>query len=209
MKNKIRFIILVAILLSVIVYIVKCTGVKKTEEKETVSHEMVLTQVEALGNLQVVKYNIQDIVEYKKTRTFLPNSKTALVVVGEVTGCINLKNLKPENVIAIGDSVSLILPDPEICTVKVDHSKSRVYDVQYGLWEEAELIDAAYAYAEKKITEEAYKMGITADCEQNTEAVLRPILAALGFNKISISFEGQKSSRNIDVSDREIKRSVE
>ncbi|MFV0469762.1 MAG: DUF4230 domain-containing protein [Dysgonomonas sp.] len=188
MKQTYKILILLACVAIAVFYLTKCAGKEKKEEAH-ISHEMVLTQIESLGNLQVVKYNIQDIVEYEKTRTFLPNSKTALIVVGEVTGCIDLTKIKQGDIETIGDSVSITLPDPEICTVKIDHSRSRVYNVQFGLWEEARLIDEAYAYAEKQIEAEARKMGIAVDCRENTQKVLHPILSALGFKKIDIRFK--------------------
>lgn len=182
-----KIIIYIVITILVIVYITKCQ--KKEPERVKVSHEMVLTQIESLGNLQVVKYNIQDIVEYEKVRTWLPNSKTALIVVGEVTGCIDLTKLGKGDIQTFDDSVSIVLPDPEICTVKIDHSRSRVYDTRFGLWEQAKLIDEAYAYAEEQIEIEAKKMGIAVDCQENTQKLLTPILKSLGFEKVSIRFK--------------------
>ena len=189
MKSVYKILIGIILVLAVALIAVFYIWHKQKADESKISHHMVLTQIEGLGTLQVVKYSIQDVIEYEKVRTFLPNSKTALIVVGEVTGCIDLKKIKEGDIKTFGDSVSVMLPDPEICNVKIDHSRSRVYDIRFGLWQEAKLIDAAYAHAESQIQKEAEKMGIAVDCQENARQVLEPILKALGFRSISIHFK--------------------
>lgn len=162
-------------------------------------HSTIITQVEKLGRLEVVKYNIQDIMEYKKIRRWLPNSNTMMKVAGEVIACIDLTRIGEKDIYTFKDSVSLILPLPEICSYKVDHSRSKVFNVEYGLWETAEIVDEAYAAAENHIYNEAIDMGIAKESQENTISVLTSILNGLGFNKIHIEFhtpaDGSKSER--------------
>lgn len=173
-------------LIALILYLVKSSG---KEERIYVSHDIVVQQIEELGNLEVVKYNIQDVVQYEKVRTWLPNSKASLMVGGEVIACVDLTKIRQEDIVTDKDSVSLILPIPEICHYKVDHSRSRVYNVEYGLWETAKLVDAAYAQAEEQLYQSALKMGIAEESRGNAIKVLTPILRGLGFTKIHIGFK--------------------
>lgn len=184
MKKYIPYLI---ILIVALIFIKFCA---KKDETETVhvSHNMVVQEIETLGRLEVVKYNIKDVIEYEKVRNWLPNSRTALIVSGEVIGCIDLNKLNEEDIYTSKDSISIILPAPEICSFKIDHSKSRVYNIENGWWETTDLIDEAYRHAERQLFNQAEKMGLTMDSKINTEKVLKPLLRNLGFKRIHIEF---------------------
>lgn len=167
------------------------------ESKVEISHNMIVEKIESLGNLEVVKLSIQDIVEYKKVRRWLPNAKTALVVSGEVIGCIDLTRLRPEDIYTSGDSIRLQLPAPEICHTKIDHSKSRIFNIQYGFWDTSEVVDEAYRAAETHLREQAVKLDIDKQSRENAVTLLRPILQAMGFKHVFITFRhgGYKEDR--------------
>lgn len=168
---------------------------KGSEPKVEISHNMVLEKIEDLGNLEVVKFTIQDIMEYEKVRRWLPNAKTALIISGEVTGCIDLRKVKPEDIYTSGDSIRLTLPAPEICHVYVDHSKSRVYNMQYSLWETPKIVDDAYRHAEHELKDKAAKMDIESKSRDNTVNLMTPILQAMGFKQVGITFKPKETAR--------------
>ncbi len=170
-------------------------GRSKGNEKVEVSHTMIVQKIEDLGNLEVVQYNIQDLMEYKKVRQWLPNAKTALIVSGEVIGCIDLTKVKPEDIYTSGDSIRLRLPAPEICHIKINHSESRIYDMQFGLWESTQIADEAYRYAENELRRQAMKLDITSKSRDNAVNLLRPILQAMGFEYVYITFDNENSYR--------------
>ena len=58
---------------------------KESEPQTIVSHNMGVEKIESLGNLEGIKYSIQDIMEYQKVRQWLPNAKTTLIQVGDIT----------------------------------------------------------------------------------------------------------------------------
>lgn len=160
----------------------------KGGDKVEVSHNMIVEKIESLGNLEVLKYNIQDMVEYKKVRHWLPNAKTALIVSGEVICCIDLTRLKSKDIYTSGDSIRLTLPAPEVCHVTIDHSASRIYDMQFGLWESTQIADEAYRQAEKQLREQAEKLDMDSKSRDSAVNLLRPILQAMGFEHILITF---------------------
>lgn len=162
---------------------------KSSQSEVHVSHTMVLEKIESIGNLEVVKYNIQDIVEYKKVRQWLPNAKTALVVAGEVIVCVDLTKIRPQDIYTSGDSIRLILPSPQICHIKVDHSRSRVYNMEFGLWESEQIMDEAYRHAEKQLQSQAEKLDMDSKARDNTVNLLRPLLQAMGFKEVAILFQ--------------------
>jgi len=182
--SLLTIVLAIVALIALIIFLLK--GSPKSEV--FVSHDMVIHQIEELGNLEVVKYNIQDIIEYNKIRRWLPNSKTSLQISAEVIACVDLTQITPEDIFTEKDSVRLTLPVPEICHYKIDHSRSRVYNVDFGLWETADLVDEAYREAERHIYQEALNMGIALESRDNAVKVLTPILKGLGFSKIDIRF---------------------
>ncbi|MBF9221483.1 DUF4230 domain-containing protein [Hymenobacter ruricola] len=151
------------------------------EPRITVTHNTVLTQVEALGRLELVRYRFKDVVEYRrKAYRFLPESKVALVVGGEAVGCIDLRKLKPQDVVLEGDSVVRVaLPAPELCTFQINHNQSRVFSTENGLFQDAQLVDEGYKYAEAQVRNAALQSGILAETQRNAEQILVPMLRTL------------------------------
>ncbi|MET4108419.1 DUF4230 domain-containing protein [Hymenobacter sp. UYP22] len=155
----------------------------------TVTHNTVLEKVEALGRMELVRYQFKDVVEYKKsTYRFLPDAKVALIVAGHAVGCLDLRKVRPQDVVLEGDSVlRLALPEPELCVWQVDHSKSKVYSVENGFFQDAELVDAGYRYAEANVRTAALQSGILAQTTQNAELILRPMLETMTGRRVVLT----------------------
>ncbi|MBJ6143381.1 DUF4230 domain-containing protein [Hymenobacter sp. BT559] len=159
------------------------------EPQVTVTHNTVLTQVEALGNLELVRYRFKDVVEYKKSSKypFLPDAKAALIVGGEAVGCLDLRKIKPQDVTFEGDSVvRVLLPAPELCSFQVNHNQSRVFSTENGFFQDAALVDEAYRYAEAQVRRSALQSGILAETQRNAEQILVPMLRTLTGRRVII-----------------------
>lgn len=159
------------------------------EPQVTVTHNTVLTQVEALGKLELVRYRFKDVVEYKKSSKypFLPDAKAALVVGGEAVGCLDLRKIKPQDVALEGDSVvRVLLPAPELCSFQVNHDQSRVFSTENGFFQDAALVDEAYRYAEAQVRRSALQSGILAETQRNAEQILVPMLRTLTGRRVII-----------------------
>ena len=121
----------------------------------------MLTQVEALGKLELVRYQFKDIVEYRRASRYplLPDAKVALVVGGEAVGCLDLRKIRPQDVVFEGDSVvRVVLPAPELCSFQVKHDQSRVFSTENGFFQDADLVDQGYKYAEKQVRNAALQV---------------------------------------------------
>ncbi|HTY36029.1 MAG TPA: DUF4230 domain-containing protein, partial [Bacteroidota bacterium] len=81
------------------------------------------------------------------------------------------------------------LPAPEILMSRVDHGQSKVYDVTWGGFSTAELVDAAYKNAELSIIDEAAKTGYDETCRKNACALLTPIFQQISGKEVSITFK--------------------
>jgi len=159
------------------------------EPQVTVTHNTVLTQVEALGKLELVRYRFKDVVEYKRTAKypFLPDSKAALIVGGEAVGCLDLRKIRPQDVTLEGDSVvRIILPEPELCAFQVNHNQSRVFSTTNGFFDDASLVDEAYRYAEAQVRRSALQSGILAETQRNAQQILVPMLRTLTGRRVII-----------------------
>jgi hypothetical protein len=160
-----------------------------SEPKVTVTHNTVLTQVESLGRLELVRYRFKDVVEYKRrTYRYLPESKAALIVAGEAIGCLDLRKLRPQDVVLEGDSVvRVFLPKPELCTFQIDHSQSRVFSTENGYLQDAKLVDEGYRYAEAQVRRAALQSGILPQTQRNAEQILLPMLRTLTGRRVVLA----------------------
>ncbi len=159
------------------------------EPAVTVTHNTVLTQVEALGKLELVRYRFRDVVEYRKASVypFLPDAKVALVVGGEAVGCLDLRKIRPQDVILEGDSVlRLLLPAPELCSFQINHDQSRVFSTENGFFDDASLVDEAYRYAEAQVRKSALQSGILAETQRNAQQILVPMLHTLTGRRVVV-----------------------
>ncbi|WP_266363326.1 DUF4230 domain-containing protein [Tellurirhabdus rosea] len=154
-----------------------------TRSEETV-HSIVLQEVTALGKLELVRYRFKDVVEHEQMRQWLPNPRAVLIVEGEAVGCLDLTQIKAEDVATQGDTLVVHLPDPELCTYRINHDRSKVYNTEYALFEEAGLVTEAYRQAEVQIRQSALQSGILEQTRENADKILKPFLEKVSGKKV-------------------------
>ncbi len=150
-----------------------------TRQPDQTTHSVVLERVTALGKLELVRYTFKDIVEHEQANMLLPNSQAVLIVEGEAVGCIDLTRIKPDDIETDGDSLIVTLPFPELCTWKINHERSRVYDTHYTFLNEAQLVSEAYLQAERQVRASAMQSGIIDQTRRNAVTLLQPMLTQL------------------------------
>jgi len=143
-----------------------------------VNYNTVLTSVEELGRMELVRYNFKDVVEYERNVSrWIPNSRVVLIVSGEAVGCLDFAKITRADIQFQGDSlVQVALPAPEICYYKVDHSKSKVFAKENTYFQDAELVEQSFKYAEQNVKKAALNSGILRQTQVNAEKVLKPML---------------------------------
>ncbi len=159
----------------------------------TTTNTMVLQQIKEVGKLELVQLEIRDIVEVTKDNQLLPDEKALVVLYGKVAAGIDLEKLKEEDIVLGADSIIIKLPEPEVMSCTVDHTKSHVYDTKMGILStggiiSAELIDKAYQDGEKNMAERAREMGYEAQVKANAEKLLRPILEKIGNKNVEFKY---------------------
>jgi hypothetical protein len=153
------------------------------------THNLVLKEMAVLGKLELSNFSFRDVIEQELVRDYLPNPKAILIVQGEAIGCLDLTKIKPEDIASKDDTLIVHLPDPELCSYRIDHSKSKIYDIEYAFMNEQSLINEAYTRAEAKIKQSALEMGILEQTKKNAEMVLKPLLENISGKKVVLQFE--------------------
>ena len=152
-----------------------------TDDKIEVTNHVIIEKIELLGKLELCKFYMKDIVEHKVIKPWYDkDSKVVLIIAGEAVGCIDLRKIDSASVKVTETQVIIKLPPAEICSFKVDHQSSKIYDIETGFFEDdKKVIDKAYQLAETEIQKSATKMGIEKQTHLNAETILKPFLAGL------------------------------
>lgn len=166
--------------------------------KETYQNTL-LSRVEQIGKLELVRFSFQEVTEVKKMADYidlklfkykpLPDAKAVLISQGSATGCIDLSSLKPENLNEQSDTLYISIPSPELCHFKIDLEKSRIYDLQVTYMddeERKEFIQELYRVAEEEIKSAAMKTGILEQTKENAQLILKPLFESIAGKPVII-----------------------
>lgn len=186
MKTIFKILLILTLLVGITWFVWKRT--QPAPDRET-NHQVLIERIESMGKLELVKYRFSDIIEHKNIREYLPEASVLLIVKADAVGCVDLGQLSANDVTILGDSVTIRLPEPEICYVRIDHKASRVYDTKMAFFREASLVDEAFKAAETEITEQVRKSDILKQTQDNAIHVLRPLIQGLGYSKFSLTFQ--------------------
>ena len=96
-------------------------GFELQEGNKEVYQSTILTRMESMGKMELVKYNFQEVTEIKKEMakidlklfklptTMAPDSKAVLISQGSAAGCIDLKAIKPKDINEINDTIYIAI----------------------------------------------------------------------------------------------------
>lgn len=160
------------------------------ETRTALTEDVMVEKITDMGKLELVKYSMKDVLEKKEIRTFLPPQRILFVAVGEVAGCIDLTRVTQSDITSAGDSITVFLPQPEICYARLDHQRSRVYDVS-GAWfpsDAKSMVEDIYKIAERRILENAKEMNILGKTRENALLIFKPMLENISGKKVGVQF---------------------
>ena len=188
MTRKFLFIVLPWVLLiglGLLLYRSNYFSADKENEVETTNH-IILEKIELLGKLELCKFYIKDIVEHKEIAPWYDkDSKVVLIVSGEAIGCMDLRKIDSTAIRVTETEVIIQLPQAEICSFKINHQASKIYDLNTGYFEDdKKIVDKAYQLAEQEVKASAIKMGIEKQTRINAEIILKPFLTAITKKRI-------------------------
>lgn len=162
-----------------------------TTTRTEINEDVMVSRIVSMGKLELVKYAMKDVVEKKELHIIMPDSRVLFVAVGEVTGCIDLTKVRKDDIRQSKDSVWVTLPKPEICYVKIDHQKSKVYDVS-GVWfadKAKDMVEDVYKIAETKMLNTAREMNLLGKAQTNADLIFKPFLENVSEKKVSLKFK--------------------
>ncbi|MEI2701270.1 MAG: DUF4230 domain-containing protein [Baekduia sp.] len=176
-----------------------------SEETIDRSQPAVLKSIEDLGELKAASANLQVIVDVEKDVNNIPDwlkgERTLFVAAGSVDAVVDLSQIGKDDIDLSSDrkSVTLTLPRAKLTDARLDTKRSRVYDRDRGILDRVgdALGDGAgtdqevYELGTRKLEESAAAdPDILLRAEKNTKATLTSLLRGLGFEQVTIRFEG-------------------
>ncbi len=151
----------------------------------------VITQMKTLSRLETASFSIDKIIEagtdYSKLKQLLFGDKLLLIAHGEVIAGYDLSTMKPADFAGTGSSITIKLPTPQIFSVTLDNSQTRVFDRNQGLLTKGNISLEAEArqQAEQSIRTAACEGHILNTAEKNGKIQLETIFKAAGFTSVT------------------------
>ncbi len=170
-------------------------GIRFTSRSGSSLHEMqtetVVEQIQTLSDLVTVKYVVEKVVVLDDQKWY-GESRVLLMAHGVIKAGINLKDLKPGDVVVSGKSISIRLPQPQITDAYLDDRKSRIIDHTTGLLRtyDKDLEQTAREEAVLDIRQAAIQNGILNDASERAELELALFLHQAGYDQVN--FNGKK-----------------
>jgi hypothetical protein len=165
----------------------------------------VIQQIQSLSELVTVKFVLQKIVTFTNASTTtisqlpgvlnLPGfeeDRITLVAHGIVKAGVDLSKLKPEDVRASADTITVRVPRAVVTDAYLDESQTQVLDRKTGLFRsfESTLEQQARQYARVEMARAARQAGIEGEADQRARDQLMRLLQSLGFKRVE--FENTK-----------------
>lgn len=213
-KPKVIFRIFPWFLLAIIIltlYLTNYDLLPKKNKVEIIDSSVILQEIEQLGKLELIKYNFQEIFDYRqlsegklvgnsilRIHDYTPDLNVVLVASGEAVGCIDLSKMEVSDISINNDSILILLPPPELCYYKLDLENTRIYSFKKDNWwsklfsddnEDEEVLQMAYRQTEKRIEQAAYESGILNTTNEQAKLMLKPMLESMTGKKVYIITE--------------------
>ncbi|MDB5272102.1 MAG: hypothetical protein JWO58_469 [Chitinophagaceae bacterium] len=166
-------------------------GKKTFQEESTITNDAAITKIQAIGKLELVQLNIKDVLEYKIKRDYLPDSRMLIMVNGEMAGCVDLQKISDSDISETKDTLTLLLPAPEVCYTKINHNKSKVYNASTFSWldNETEMVESLYKKADAYFASDSIKSIIVAETKKNAPTILVPLLENISNKKVVLHYK--------------------
>jgi hypothetical protein len=162
----------------------------------TVSHGVVVEQMQAVAKLVSSETTVRDVVVYQNRR--LGSTKRSLVVVtGKVLAGLDLDAGTEVNIDHQARRIAIVLPRAKVLGVEV--TKLQTYDERNGLWNvfRPEDRDTIYQLARDQLIGAAGELTVTAHAEESARRLLGALIHADGYT-VEVTFAGPKELRASD-----------
>jgi len=157
------------------------------------SHTLTIEKIHTLGRLELLHYVVRDVATYRWTYSVpFTESRLLLILHGEATICMDFSQIQIAQKDPQTHTLTLILPPPEVCHVKIDPQKSQVYDASFSIvewWRDGEAHRVREALAQ---AQDSLRKSISATFPRDlayaqAKALLTHLLQEAGWTQITFT----------------------
>jgi len=169
--------------------------------QEQSSHSFTIEKIQALGRLELLRYVVRDVATYRWTYSVpLTESRLLLIIHGEAIICIDFSQIRVVYKDPATHTITLQLPSPEVCQVKIDPEKTRVYDASFSIvewWEggEAQRMREALAQAQDSLQKTILATFPRDLAYAQANVILTRLLQEAGWQNISFTTSEESATR--------------
>ena len=207
---------LVAAIIAVIVLVVVLSAVhllpqlrNPFAQTTTVRSEpVILKSITELSRYEAASGSFEVVVDLTKRTSLLPSfiagSETLFIGQGTDIAFVDFSQLKSQAIKVNADrtSVTVSLPKAQLEPAVLNVSQSYVYAQQQGLFNRIGNFfsgnpnseQQVYVLAQQKIQTAAQQSPLLTEAQRNTEGMLEGMLTSLGFQHITVAFDGASAS---------------
>lgn len=153
----------------------------------------VIKQIQSLQRLETASFTIEKIINEGTTgdnvfQRLLFGDKILLIAHGQAIAGFDLALVSDKDIQVDRKNLRVILPAPQLLTVTLDNTQTRVYDRQRGILstEGNDLETKARIAAEKSIRDAACQGNILQQAADNARKQLTASFYSLGFETVTI-----------------------
>lgn len=140
---------------------------------------LTIEQVQALAELVTARIEVAD-VRQARIKGRVGGAQAILVVKGQILLGVDLNQAKLLNVNKASKTATLLLPQPRVTSVRLDHQRSRIVAMgPYGLWvmvpwrsKDAEVVNLAFTEAQQALEQAAADPELLGKARQHAQDVL-------------------------------------
>ena len=195
--------IIAGALLVALIYFVQSSQLEMNYEDE-INSTIVLDRIEKLGKLELMKHHFSEIIEIERNSNQLlifrqligqtdADLKAVLISRGEAIACIDLAQIKEEDLRVTSDRVEVKLPPVELCNYKLDLENTKLYSLESGFFvskaEERKFIETAYKEAERRMKEAALAGDLLKSAEIQAETLIQKMLSTITQKQVIVKRE--------------------
>ena len=157
-----------------------------------VSQPTIVRQIQQLERLETVVYRMEKVISGERENRYLPQflagDRLLLIVYGEVVAGVDLRRVRPEQVMVRDRTIRLTMPKAEVFLTRVDNERTRVFSRETGLFSRVDpnLETEIRRAAERELLDAAVKESILKTAEENARATIVRLLEAFGFENVEV-----------------------
>ncbi len=159
------------------------------------SPAVIVERLQPLSRLETARQTTTHVVEVKASNglpDWLAGERVLLIAQAEAVAGIDLSQLRKEDIRVQGDRVSLLLPPPQIFSVHLNESQTRVYDRRRGIFvlrPDREIESRARQQAIQEAHEAAVRGTLLTFARQNAVEQLTQLLQGVGVQRVEVQFQ--------------------